>query len=120
MGKASIALRAKTVLVSLMQKSQAHATVYSLLTSALKSKSVDFSKITAQIDGMIDVLGKEQADGRQAEGLLRRGVHEERGGEEGDGGEALEPRRLHRGDVRDGRHAEERDRDALGRDQGPR
>merc|ERR1719460_2847996 len=60
--KRSIALRAKTVLVSLMQKSQAHATVFSLLTSALKSKSVDFSKIAAQIDGMIDVLGKEQDD----------------------------------------------------------
>merc|ERR1719172_101388 len=60
--KSSIALRAKTVLMSLMQKSQSHATVYSLLSSALKSKSVDFSKITAQIDGMIDVLGKEQAD----------------------------------------------------------
>jgi chromosome segregation ATPase len=60
--KSSMALRAKTVLVSLMQKSQAHATVFSLLSSALKSKSVDFSKITAQIDGMIDVLGKEQAD----------------------------------------------------------
>ena len=61
-GKASIALRAKTILVSLMQKSQVHATVFSLLTSALKSKSVDFSKISAQIDGMIDVLGKEQDD----------------------------------------------------------
>merc|ERR1719310_1812294 len=61
-GKASIALRAKTILVSLMQKSQVHATVFSLLSSALKSKSVDFSKITAQIDGMIDVLGKEQSD----------------------------------------------------------
>merc|ERR1719486_1705828 len=60
--KTSIALRAKTILVSLMQKSQVHATVYSLLTAALKSKAVDFSKITAQIDGMIDVLGKEQAD----------------------------------------------------------
>merc|ERR1719405_243706 len=60
--KASIALRAKTILVSLMQKSQAHATVFSLLSSALKSKSVDFSKISAQIDGMIDVLGKEQDD----------------------------------------------------------
>merc|ERR1719222_1881729 len=60
--KKSIALRAKRVLVSLMQKSQAHATVFSLLTSALKSKSVDFSKISAQIDGMIDVLGKEQVD----------------------------------------------------------
>jgi chromosome segregation ATPase len=43
--KMSVALRAKTVLTPLMQKSQAHATVYSLLTSALKSKSVDFSKI---------------------------------------------------------------------------
>merc|ERR1719326_1731640 len=61
-GKSSIALRAKTIMMSLMQKSQAHATVFSLLTSALKSKSVDFSKITAQIDGMIDVLGKEQVD----------------------------------------------------------
>merc|ERR1719393_898501 len=60
--KSSMALRAKTVLVSLMQKSQAHATVFSLLSSALKSKSVDFSKITAQIDGMIEVLGKEQVD----------------------------------------------------------
>merc|ERR1719224_33049 len=60
--KMSVALRAKTVLVSLMQKSQAHATVFSLLTSALKSKAVDFSKITAQIDGMMDVLGKEQVD----------------------------------------------------------
>merc|ERR1719364_538090 len=60
--KHSLALRAKTVLVSLMQKSQQHATVFSLLTSALKSKSVDFSKITAQIDGMIEVLGKEQDD----------------------------------------------------------
>merc|ERR1719465_156755 len=32
------------------------------MAAALKSKAVDFSKITAQIDGMIDVLGKEQAD----------------------------------------------------------
>merc|ERR1719353_1062431 len=31
-------------------------------TCSLKSKSVDFSKITEQIDGMIDVLGKEQVD----------------------------------------------------------
>jgi chromosome segregation ATPase len=33
-----------------------------LIASALKSKSVDFSKITEQIDGMVDLLGKEQAD----------------------------------------------------------
>ena len=32
------------------------------MASALKSKAVDFSKITEQIDGMIDVLGKEQTD----------------------------------------------------------
>merc|ERR1719421_461276 len=34
----------------------------SLMASALKAKAVDFSKITEQINGMIDVLGKEQAD----------------------------------------------------------
>merc|ERR1719473_2270063 len=60
--KKSVALRAKTVLVSLMQKSQNHTTQLSLLSSALKSKSVDFSKIMEQIDGMISVLGKEQDD----------------------------------------------------------
>merc|ERR1719428_2585527 len=58
----SVALRAKGLLVSLMQTGRAHTTQLSLMASALKSKSVDFSKITEQIDGMIEVLGKEQTD----------------------------------------------------------
>merc|ERR1719243_554617 len=60
--KSSVALRAKGVLVSLVQTGRAHTTQLSLMAAALKSKAVDFSKITEQIDGMIDVLGKEQTD----------------------------------------------------------
>merc|ERR1719274_432087 len=60
--KSCVALRAKGLLVSLMQTGRAHTTQLSLMAASLKSKSVDFSKITEQIDGMIDVLGKEQAD----------------------------------------------------------
>merc|ERR1719197_1368943 len=60
--KSSVALRAKGLLMSLVQTGRAHTTQLSLMASALKSKAVDFSKITEQIDGMIDVLGKEQVD----------------------------------------------------------
>merc|ERR1719393_699907 len=60
--KSSVALRAKGLLVSLMQTGRAHTTQLSLMASALKSKAVAFSKITEQIDGMIDVLGMEQTD----------------------------------------------------------
>merc|ERR1719155_50612 len=60
--KSSVAKRAKHLLLSLMQTGRAHTTQLSLMASALKSKAVDFSKITEQIDGMIEVLGKEQAD----------------------------------------------------------
>jgi len=60
--KSSKVLRAKGMLVSLAQVSRSHQTQLSLIASALKSKSVDFSKITEKIDGMVDVLGKEQAD----------------------------------------------------------
>merc|ERR1719310_2639477 len=60
--KSSNVLRAKGMLVSLAHVSRSHQTQLSLIASALKSKSVDFSKITEQIDGMVDVLGKEQAD----------------------------------------------------------
>merc|ERR1719388_174047 len=59
--KSSVAMRAKGLLVSLAQTG-AHTTQLSLMASALASKAVDFSKITEKIDGMIDVLGKEQAD----------------------------------------------------------
>merc|ERR1719424_667595 len=60
--KASVALRAKGMIVSLAQISRSHTTELSLLASSLKSKSVDFSKITEQINGMVEVLGKEQVD----------------------------------------------------------
>merc|ERR1719265_2089033 len=60
--KASVALRAKGMVMSLAQISRSHTTELSLLASSLKSKSVDFSKITEQIDGMVEVLGKEQVD----------------------------------------------------------
>jgi len=60
--KSSNALRAKNMIISLAQVSRTHQTQMSLIASALKSKSVDFSKITEQIDGMVDVLGKEQVD----------------------------------------------------------
>merc|ERR1719443_1220258 len=60
--KSSVALRARGLVLSLMQTGRAHTTELSLMASALKAKAVDFSKISEQIDGMIDVLGKEQAD----------------------------------------------------------
>merc|ERR1719178_91862 len=63
--KSSVALRAKMMMVSLAQVSRSHQTQLSLIASALKTKAVDFSKITGMIDGMVDVLGKEQGDDDQ-------------------------------------------------------
>merc|ERR1719265_1697616 len=60
--KSSKVLRAKGMLVSLAQVSRSHLTQLSLIASALKSKSVDFSKITEKIDGMVEILTKEQGD----------------------------------------------------------
>merc|ERR1719262_718393 len=60
--KSSVALRANMMMVSLAQTSRSHQTQMSLIASALKSKAVDFSKITGMIDGMVDVLTKEQGD----------------------------------------------------------
>merc|ERR1719502_1209248 len=60
--KMSKTRRARHVLVSLAQVSRSHQTQLELIASALKSKAVDFSKITEMIDGMVDVLGKEQVD----------------------------------------------------------
>jgi len=58
----AVALRAKHIMVSLVQKSTSHSTAFSLIASALKSKAVDFTKITAMIDGMVEVLASEQKD----------------------------------------------------------
>merc|ERR1719502_2286521 len=60
--KMSKSKRARHVLISLAQKSTSHQTQLELIASALKSKAVDFSKITEMIDGMVGVLGKEQED----------------------------------------------------------
>merc|ERR1719287_241379 len=45
-----------------LQKSGLHQTQLALIEFSLKAKSVDFSKVLAQIDGMVIVLGKEQVD----------------------------------------------------------
>merc|ERR1719172_281710 len=45
-----------------LQKSGLHQTQLALIEFGLKAKSVDFSKVLAQIDGMVKVLGKEQTD----------------------------------------------------------
>ena len=58
----SKALRARHVLISLAQKSTSHQSQLSLMASLLKTKAVDFSKITGMIDAMVQVLGKEQED----------------------------------------------------------
>merc|ERR1719407_440353 len=50
------------MMVSLAQVSRSHQTQLSLIASALKTKAVDFSKITGMIDGMVGVLTKEQGD----------------------------------------------------------
>jgi len=60
--KSSVALRAKGMLISLAQTNRSHQTQLSLIASALKTKAVDFSKITEMIDGMVGVLTKEQGD----------------------------------------------------------
>jgi len=58
----SKALRARNVLISLAQKSTSHQSQLSLMASLLKTKAVDFSKITGMIDEMVVILGKEQED----------------------------------------------------------
>merc|ERR1719238_1891201 len=55
------ALRARTVLAK-ARKTSSHATTLSLLEAQLKAKKVDFSKIVAQIDGMVKVLDAEQKE----------------------------------------------------------
>merc|ERR1719473_962697 len=56
----SMVLRAKKVVETLRKKGGAHQSQLALIEFSLKSKKVDFSKVVAQIDGMISVLGDEQ------------------------------------------------------------
>merc|ERR1719456_247033 len=67
--KSSVALRAKGMLISLAQTNRSHQTQLSLIASALKTKSVDFSKITEMIDGMVGVLTKVQGDDDSQKGF---------------------------------------------------
>merc|ERR1719484_393165 len=53
-------LRAARALAAVASKDSKHAPQLALLQYSLKAKSVDFSKIEAQIDGMITVLAEEQ------------------------------------------------------------
>merc|ERR1719327_1613129 len=56
----AVALRASHALAAVAKKDAKHAPQLALIQFALKAKAVDFSKILAQIDGMVKVLGEEQ------------------------------------------------------------
>merc|ERR1719267_203219 len=58
--KHASALRVARSLAVLAKKDPARAPRLALLQYSLKAKSVDFSKILAQIDGMMKVLAEEQ------------------------------------------------------------
>jgi len=49
------------MITSMMKKGSAHHTELAFIELGLRSRSVDFSKILAQIDGMVKVLTEEQA-----------------------------------------------------------
>merc|ERR1719191_2448375 len=57
----SVTLKARRIMKAL-QKVGTHQTQLALIEYSLKAKAVDFSKVLAQIDGMVTVLGKEQED----------------------------------------------------------
>merc|ERR1719274_111833 len=54
------ALRASKLLAAVAGKDSKHGQQLALIQFALKAKAVDFSKILAQIDGMVKVLAEEQ------------------------------------------------------------
>merc|ERR1719160_1779890 len=57
----AVTLRATRALAAVASKDPKHAQQIALIQFALKAKAVDFSKILAQIDGMVKVLAEEQA-----------------------------------------------------------
>merc|ERR1719324_1057214 len=54
--------RARHLVMALVQTGRSHESTLTFIATALKSKKVDFSKISGMIDGMVDVLSKEQDD----------------------------------------------------------
>merc|ERR1719324_1477496 len=58
----SVTRRARHLVMALVQTGRSHESTLTFIATALKSKKVDFSKISGMIDGMVDVLSKEQGD----------------------------------------------------------
>merc|ERR1719324_541303 len=58
----SVTRRARHLVMSLVQTGRSHESTLTFIATALKSKKVDFSKISGMIDGMVTVLSKEQED----------------------------------------------------------
>merc|ERR1719482_95452 len=59
---ASVVARARDVVAAMSVKGAPHRAQLELLEFSLKAKKVDFSKVLAMIDGMVDVLKTEQKD----------------------------------------------------------
>merc|ERR1719456_1405915 len=55
-------LKARNMISSLRSGAKGKDATLALLEFSLKAKKVDFSKILAQIDGMVKVLGEEQKE----------------------------------------------------------
>jgi len=60
--RTSNVLRAREYVSAMMKKSSMHHAELALIELGLRSRSVDFSKILAMVDGMVKVLGEEQKD----------------------------------------------------------
>merc|ERR1719207_137498 len=58
----SVTRRARHLVMALVQTGRSHESTLTFIATALKSKKVDFSKISGMIDGMVTVLSKEQED----------------------------------------------------------
>merc|ERR1719248_259582 len=58
----SVTRRARHLVMALVQTGRSHESTLTFIATALKSKKVDFSKISGMIDGMVEVLSKEQDD----------------------------------------------------------
>jgi chromosome segregation ATPase len=60
--RSSNVLRARKMVSAMMKKGSMHHSELALIELGLRSRSVDFSKILAMVDGMVKVLGEEQKD----------------------------------------------------------
>merc|ERR1719335_1907017 len=60
--RSSSVLRARKMVSAMMKKGSMHHAELALIELGLRSRSVDFSKILAMVDGMVKVLGEEQKD----------------------------------------------------------